>query len=85
MPWPASVTRRASSPPWRRWAWSRPQSYTAAELAFADHRPLVMTAKDAVKCRGLAPADSWVLEVEARPDAAFIDWLQARLMSLSTQ
>lgn len=59
--------------------------FTAADLVFADHRPLVMTAKDAVKCRGLAPDDSWVLEVEARPDAAFIDWLQARLVSLSTQ
>lgn len=59
--------------------------FTAADLAFADHRPVVMTAKDAVKCRGLAPADSWILEVEARPDAAFIDWLQTRLVSLSTQ
>ncbi|WP_280546737.1 tetraacyldisaccharide 4'-kinase [Halomonas sp. 11-S5] len=59
--------------------------FTAADLAFADHRPVVMTAKDAVKCRELAPVDSWVLEVEAQPDAAFIDWLQARLVSLSTQ
>ncbi|MDR9439441.1 MAG: tetraacyldisaccharide 4'-kinase [Halomonas sp.] len=59
--------------------------FTAADLAFADHRPVVMTAKDAVKCRELAPVDSWVLEVEARPDAAFIDWLQAQLVSLSTQ
>ncbi|CAM3328885.1 tetraacyldisaccharide 4'-kinase [Halomonas lysinitropha] len=59
--------------------------FTAADLAFADDRPLVMTAKDAVKCRELAPVDSWVLEVEARPDATFIDWLQARLVSLSTQ
>ncbi|MDI5889808.1 tetraacyldisaccharide 4'-kinase [Halomonas rhizosphaerae] len=59
--------------------------FTAADLAFADRRPVVMTAKDAVKCRELAPVDSWVLEVEARPDAAFIDWLQARLVSLSTQ
>jgi len=59
--------------------------FTAADLRFADARPLVMTAKDAVKCRSLAPADSWVLEVEARPDAAFIDWLQTRLTSLSTQ
>ncbi|MBB3183469.1 tetraacyldisaccharide 4'-kinase [Halomonas fontilapidosi] len=59
--------------------------FTASDLAFVDERPLVMTAKDAVKCRGLAADDSWVLEVEARPDDAFIDWLQRRLMSLSTQ
>jgi len=59
--------------------------FTAADLAFADERPVVMTAKDAVKCRELAPADSWVLEVEAHPDAAFIDWLQMRLVTLSTR
>ncbi|MGM0537088.1 MAG: tetraacyldisaccharide 4'-kinase [Pseudomonadota bacterium] len=59
--------------------------FSAADLAFADHRPLVMTAKDAVKCHELAPVGSWVLEVEARPDDAFIDWLQARLVSLSTR
>lgn len=53
------------------------------ERALADHhrfRPedlscgqdqwLVMTAKDAVKCRQLAPQNAWVLDVEARlPDA----------------
>ncbi|MDZ7853351.1 MAG: tetraacyldisaccharide 4'-kinase [Halomonas sp.] len=59
--------------------------FTAADLDFADQRPVVMTAKDAVKCRGLAPVDTWVLEVEAWPDATFIDWLQTRLVSLSTQ
>ncbi|MDX1464369.1 MAG: tetraacyldisaccharide 4'-kinase [Halomonas sp.] len=58
--------------------------YTAKELAFGDDRPLVMTAKDAVKCRGLAPDGSWVLEVEARPDAGFVDWLAQRLDSLSS-
>jgi tetraacyldisaccharide 4'-kinase len=54
-------------------------AYRAEELVFDDARPLVMTAKDAVKCRGLAPADSWVLEVEASPDPAFVGWLEARL------
>lgn len=57
-------------------------AYRAEELAFADGRSLVMTAKDAVKCRGLAPADSWVLEVEAQPEAAFAAWLEGRLAAL---
>ncbi|APE29770.1 tetraacyldisaccharide 4'-kinase [Halomonas aestuarii] len=58
--------------------------YSADDLAFGDGRPLVMTAKDAVKCRELAPAESWVLEVEARPDAAFVAWLASRLHALSS-
>lgn len=57
-------------------------AYRAEELAFADGRPLVMTAKDAAKCRGLAPPDSWVLEVEAQPEKAFAVWLEARLAAL---
>lgn len=56
-------------------------AYRAEELDFGDPRPLVMTAKDAVKCRDLAPADSWVLEVAAQPAAAFVAWLETRLVS----
>jgi tetraacyldisaccharide 4'-kinase len=59
-------------------------AFQAADLAFADGRPLVMTAKDAVKCRDLAPDDAWVLEVEADPSASFATWLDARLKSLAT-
>jgi len=58
-------------------------AYRAEELAFGDSRPLVMTAKDAVKCRDLAPPDSWVLEVEASPDPAFVGWLEERLAALA--
>ncbi|MFY0992702.1 tetraacyldisaccharide 4'-kinase [Halomonas sp. C05BenzN] len=53
--------------------------YRGGELDFGDGRPVVMTAKDAIKCHGLAPADSWVLEVEACPDDGFAAWLEARL------
>ncbi len=56
-------------------------AYRAGELAFDDGRPLVMTAKDAVKCRGLAPDESWVLEVVAEPDPAFEAWFVRRLES----
>lgn len=55
-------------------------------LAFADHHTfceedfdgiegtLLMTEKDAVKCRGLAPSDAWFLAVEAELEAS---WEQA--------
>ena len=50
--------------------------YRRADFASAADRPLVMTAKDAVKCRGLAPAESWVLDVEAVPEQSFVVWLE---------
>ncbi len=40
----------------------------AETLRFADGLPVVMTEKDAVKCRRLAPAGAWYLEVEAEVD-----------------
>jgi tetraacyldisaccharide 4'-kinase len=39
--------------------------FTARDLAFNDRLPVVMTAKDAVKCRAFAPDNWWSLEVEA--------------------
>ncbi len=56
--------------------------FTAADLAFGDDLPVVMTAKDAVKCRDLAGPDTWVLEVEAAPEPGFVDWLDTRLAAL---
>lgn len=45
------------------------------ELAFGDGNPVIMTAKDAVKCERFARDDWWVLEVEARIDPRFPDAL----------
>ncbi len=59
------------------------QSYSAEALNFTDTRPVVMTAKDAVKCYDLAPPNSWVLEVEATLPPEFEHWLAARLSALS--
>ncbi|MBW5798572.1 tetraacyldisaccharide 4'-kinase [Halomonas elongata] len=55
--------------------------FTAADLAFDDERPVVMTAKDAVKCRSLV-SGAWSLDVEAVPEPAFVDWLARRLAML---
>lgn len=57
---------------------------------FADHHAfqpqdlpaegaVLMTEKDAVKCRSFAGTDWWVLELDVAPEAGFIHWLGARL------
>lgn len=56
--------------------------FSAADLAFGDELPVVMTEKDAVKCLGFANASHWVLPVDALPEPAFHDWLRARLETL---
>ena len=43
------------------------------------HGPVVMTAKDGVKCRTIARDDVWVLDVIARPDAALVTELDQKL------
>ena len=46
--------------------------FKAADLAFEDALPILMTAKDAVKCAPFAPADCWEYPVRAQigPGAA---------------
>jgi tetraacyldisaccharide 4'-kinase len=55
--------------------------YRAAELEFGDGRPLLMTEKDAVKCRAFAAANRWYLPVTAEFAAADARALLARLQS----
>jgi tetraacyldisaccharide 4'-kinase len=54
-------------------------AFTPSDLAFADGRPVLMTEKDAVKCRGFARTDWWSVPVKAQLPAAFYDALCARL------
>ena len=54
-------------------------AYTAADLAFGDRLPVVMTEKDAVKCTGFAEPHCWMLPVRAELDAAFGPMLDATL------
>lgn len=46
--------------------------FSAADLAFGDAAPILMTEKDAVKCRRIAQAHMWLVpaEVEDRDDLA---------------
>jgi tetraacyldisaccharide 4'-kinase len=46
-------------------------AFCAADLDFADGLPVVMTEKDAVKCRSFAQPHFWMLPVTAEIDPAF--------------
>jgi tetraacyldisaccharide 4'-kinase len=54
-------------------------AFVAADLAFGDDLPVMLTEKDAVKLRPVARPDWWVLPVTAKVDPAFGDWLTGRL------
>jgi tetraacyldisaccharide 4'-kinase len=54
-------------------------AYGAADLDFGDADPVVMTEKDAVKCKRIAQAHFWVFPVSASLDPAFERWLLERL------
>lgn len=56
--------------------------YSAQVLSFSPELPLVMTEKDAVKCASFAQANWWYLQVEAKPSAAFIEWLDSAVAEL---
>ena len=54
-------------------------AYKTADLDFHDGAPIVMTEKDAVKCRELAVDRCWVLAVDARVPAALGSAILERL------
>jgi len=53
--------------------------FGAEDLRFGDDAPVVMTEKDAVKCKRFAQAHHWVFPVSASLDAAFDRWLLEKL------
>jgi len=53
--------------------------FRAGDLDFGDEAPVVMTEKDAVKCRRLAKPNHWVFPVSASLDPAFERWLLEKL------
>ncbi|MGH8732303.1 MAG: tetraacyldisaccharide 4'-kinase, partial [Burkholderiales bacterium] len=56
--------------------------FAAGDLEFGDAAPVLMTEKDAVKCKRFAKPAHWVLPVRAVPDPAFDAWLLRRLGEL---
>ncbi|WP_297468660.1 tetraacyldisaccharide 4'-kinase [Acidithiobacillus sp.] len=53
--------------------------FCASDIAHLP-RPLVMTAKDAVKCREFAQAEDWTLRIEAELEPSFQPWLEQSLL-----
>lgn len=53
--------------------------YVAGDLTFADDGPVLMTEKDAVKCRGLAAPNTWAVPVTAALPDTFFDAVALRL------
>lgn len=66
-------------PPALRVAPGDHRTLDASTLAALPGRFVVMTTKDAVKCRVWADARCWALEVCAEPEPDFIDWLEDEL------
>lgn len=56
--------------------------YAAADLDFGDGLPVLMTEKDAVKCRAFARENWWVVPVNAELPPTFFDAVAARLPNL---
>ena len=54
-------------------------AFAPADLEFGDDAPVVMTEKDAVKCKRFAKPHHWVFPVHAKLDPAFGNWLQEKL------
>ncbi|MEO4046409.1 tetraacyldisaccharide 4'-kinase [Pseudomonas sp. CAU 1711] len=54
-------------------------SFSAEALNFSPELPLLMTEKDAVKCRPFAAEHWWYLTVDAVPSSAFVAWLDGEL------
>ena len=54
-------------------------SFSAEDIEFRDEQPVIMTEKDAVKCRGFAGRRHWYLPVDAEVDPALEPDLIARL------
>ena len=57
-------------------------AYSREQLQFSPSLPVVMTEKDAVKCRAFAPPGWSYLQVQAEPSPAFVAWFDTQLTRL---
>lgn len=57
-------------------------AFTPEDLDFGDGKPVLMTEKDAVKCRKFARPHHWFVPVSAIPDKGFADDLLASVRAL---
>lgn len=66
-------------------AWPDHHRFTGNELNFDDELPVIITAKDAVKCVDVSNDNVWVLDVMAKPEAEFLDKLANQVASLKAK
>lgn len=59
-------------------------AFIADDFAAMIDAPVLMTSKDAVKCRGFALADAWEIPVSARLSEAVLDALDHQLRTVTT-
>lgn len=55
--------------------------YQATDLDFADNKPVLMTDKDAVKCRSFSQPHFWSVPLTAEVDSALLDAITDKLRS----
>lgn len=58
------------------------QAYRVADVMFDDDVPVVMTEKDAVKCRAFALSNAWSAVLDIEPDARWVSLLEQRVQEL---
>lgn len=51
-------------------------------LNFTDQYPVIMTEKDAVKCKDFAQPHWWYLKVTTEPSTAFVKWFDQKITEL---
>lgn len=59
--------------------------FQPGDFRFGDNHPVVMTEKDAVKCRDYDLADAWYLAIEAQLDPHFIAVIDKRMQELTNR
>jgi tetraacyldisaccharide 4'-kinase len=57
-------------------------AYSPSDLAFGDGLPVLMTEKDAVKCRSFAGENTWAVPVRACLQPAFFVMISEKLARL---
>ena len=78
----ATTTGAAAGLELREHAFPDHHAFRAADLDFGDALPVLMTSKDAVKCRAFADARLWELPVEARLEPGGGEALLERVATL---
>lgn len=56
-----------------RYAFEDHHAYAAEDFSFTEELPIIMTEKDAVKCRALGLSNAWYMPVEAQLDHNLVD------------